>query len=406
MADEKTGPDSLRIYHTGASSHAAAQADANASVGNYRASTLATILDIVETNPIANVTVAFASGNNGEGNGSLTATDADTLAYTAPGGTQGAGVAIANGETKIVQDGTTASKYVRVTRTSADNLSGTVTLTYTIPVNNVMGFDDVSSAEATAGDLEQRCLAFVNDHASDAVTAMKFWIISTGTERTADAAQLAASGADTIQTTGSLADWDEQGHCRIDLAAAPDDWVTETAYILGDRVSPTTPNGYWYECTTAGTTAVGQPTWPTAVGDTVADGTVTWTCRDALEIVYYSSRTDTVLTVPANGRARLGTVAHAGAATDKIRCVPGIRIAKEDPSAQPSGYYENIAEGGSPASINKWRYAIASTETDVVALATLAAGNQEGLRIQRDIITGHIGLAGVLQSIGWTFDTP
>lgn len=57
-----------------------------------------------------------------------------------------------------------------------------------------------------------------------------------------------------------------------------DDWAATTAYILGNRVEPTTPNTYVYECTTAGTSGGSEPTWPTAaIGDTVVDGTVVWT---------------------------------------------------------------------------------------------------------------------------------
>lgn len=56
------------------------------------------------------------------------------------------------------------------------------------------------------------------------------------------------------------------------------DWAATTAYSLGDRVEPTTPNTYVYECTTAGTSSGSEPTWPTTpVGSTVADGTVVWT---------------------------------------------------------------------------------------------------------------------------------
>lgn len=59
----------------------------------------------------------------------------------------------------------------------------------------------------------------------------------------------------------------------------PGVWVTLTAYILGDFRRPTTANGFRYEITTAGTTAAGEPTWPTTIGGTVVDGTATWTCR-------------------------------------------------------------------------------------------------------------------------------
>jgi len=56
-------------------------------------------------------------------------------------------------------------------------------------------------------------------------------------------------------------------------------WVAATAYALGDIVVPTTANGFWYECTTAGTSDGAEPTWPTTAGDTVNDNTAVWTCR-------------------------------------------------------------------------------------------------------------------------------
>ena len=65
----------------------------------------------------------------------------------------------------------------------------------------------------------------------------------------------------------------------ITLPAYPPAWAASTAYVLGDFVEPTTHNGYKYECTTAGTSGSSEPSWPTTPGDTVTDGTVTWTCR-------------------------------------------------------------------------------------------------------------------------------
>lgn len=56
------------------------------------------------------------------------------------------------------------------------------------------------------------------------------------------------------------------------------DWAATTAYVLGNRVEPTTPNTYVYEVTTAGTSGGSEPTWPTVIGSTVVDGTVVWTC--------------------------------------------------------------------------------------------------------------------------------
>lgn len=73
-----------------------------------------------------------------------------------------------------------------------------------------------------------------------------------------------------------------------DVAATPataSGWVTTTAYALGDWVEPTTPNGFIYKATAAGTSGASEPTWPTTVGGTVVDGTVTWTAYDIPNVV-------------------------------------------------------------------------------------------------------------------------
>lgn len=61
-------------------------------------------------------------------------------------------------------------------------------------------------------------------------------------------------------------------------ATFPTTWAATTAYTLGTIVRPTAQNGYLYQAVVAGTSAGSQPTWPTTVGLTVVDGTVTWQC--------------------------------------------------------------------------------------------------------------------------------
>jgi len=59
-------------------------------------------------------------------------------------------------------------------------------------------------------------------------------------------------------------------------AVRPPLWALETVYVIGDLVHPPTPNGKIYECTTGGTSGVGEPGWGTAQDQSFVDGTVTW----------------------------------------------------------------------------------------------------------------------------------
>ena len=63
-------------------------------------------------------------------------------------------------------------------------------------------------------------------------------------------------------------------------------WVANKAYVENQYISPTTPNGHRYKCTTAGVShATDEPTWPTAIGGTVPDNTAIWT-EDGVSVPY------------------------------------------------------------------------------------------------------------------------
>lgn len=63
-------------------------------------------------------------------------------------------------------------------------------------------------------------------------------------------------------------------------SAATTVWAAGTAYLLNDVRRPTINNGFVYVVTTAGTSGVTEPTWPTTAGSTVTDGTVVWQCQE------------------------------------------------------------------------------------------------------------------------------
>lgn len=52
-------------------------------------------------------------------------------------------------------------------------------------------------------------------------------------------------------------------------------------YSANEFSRPTRGTGYSYECTSAGTTGVREPIWPTVIDEIIQDGSVTWTCRAA-----------------------------------------------------------------------------------------------------------------------------
>lgn len=326
MPEVATRADSLRMYLTGAGSAGGTQNDPDASLGNHRASKEATSLGIAIASAIANITVDFAGASNALGAGSLECIDANTLKWKDFGGTFGANVSIANGETKLLEADGRPEAFIRITRTSATALvAGTSTITLTEEVNNLFGMDNVSSAEALAGDSEYRGGMLRNDSAGS-VNSVKLWIGTIGTSRVSGTGQLGASGSGTITiASGNFNDWPQSGWCRIEQSGG--------------------------------------------------------TLR---EIVYYTSRTATTLTVPSAGRARLGTSAGAGAGTDNIHSVPGMRIAKAvgGVTAGSTAIATIANESTAPAAVT-WNTGI--TAATGLSVGTMTTGQQIGIWFHREI---------------------
>ncbi|ESY89017.1 hypothetical protein X739_00485 [Mesorhizobium sp. LNHC220B00] len=63
-------------------------------------------------------------------------------------------------------------------------------------------------------------------------------------------------------------------------------WAATTAYVVEDLVKRLTGSGiFWFKATVAGTSAGTEPTWPTVLGGTVVDGTVTWKAIRARRLI-------------------------------------------------------------------------------------------------------------------------
>ena len=68
------------------------------------------------------------------------------------------------------------------------------------------------------------------------------------------------------------------GFSPSDPLANIDVWASTTVIPYIGITKPSVGNSRYYTTTGGGTTGGSEPTWPTTPGDTVVDGTVTWTC--------------------------------------------------------------------------------------------------------------------------------
>lgn len=267
--------DTLNFYLTGAASDGGAQTDPAASLGGFRSSTAAVSRGYqVQPGSIPNVRILSLTGYTPTGLAYLTADGPDSLVFSANGDSPGDSVTITNGQTRLVvsNDGKSA---VKVARTSSNPMYGVTAFKATITFNHLFGFENIGSADRTSGEDFYRCAYLLNVSDWDVTDTATMCLGTLGTQKTTDSAQLGISGSGTITTSSTF--------------------------------STDTPSAGWARIQTSGGTE--------------------------REIVYYTSRTTSSLTVPAAGRALLGTSAAAGANDDLIDFIPGIRIAGEQPGA-------------------------------------------------------------------------
>lgn len=330
MSAVLTRADSLRSYLTGAASDGGVQTNPSNSLGHYRSATEAISLGMVITSAISGVTVQFAGGANPVGAGTLTAVDANNLTWK-PFGAASAGPPTTfsgTGDLEIVEALGAAGQYLRISGTTPFVPgSSTVTLSY-VP-NNQFGFDNVLAADAAAGISHYRA-SMVRNEAANQVTVFQRWIALLGTQRTSNSGWLGASGAGSIVTSGSFSDWPASGWCQVRNSG----------------------------------------------------GTLK-------EVVYYTSRTNTSLTVLAAGRALLGTTSVVGTLTDVVYPVPGIALAIDTAGVQAFGTsIQTIANAITAPTSVTWNLGI--TASGGLQIGSLNVSEQVGIWEWRQIPPGAI----------------
>ena len=110
--------------------------------------------------------------------------------------------------------------------------------------------------------------------------------------------QLGATDDNTVGVLGASAV--SIGSARSDIAA----WTATTAYTVGEQAEKVVDDGSVFTVVVAGTSGGSEPTWPSALGDTVVDGTVTWVLTATAQETY-TLDTDYELETGTDGGARI-----------------------------------------------------------------------------------------------------
>lgn len=332
MAAEFDNADALVLYLTGASEAGATQRDPSASLGGYWANSRAESITVAtRTQPIPNIVIEYVSGNCGPGLAKLTAASSDSLTFRAPGATSAGSPVTVANGATVVIEAADTDYYIIVRRTDSNALAGAETLQLVDTYGNLIGGSDFVTADLSTGEDRSRAGAPFNKSATG-ITNLKISAAVIG-NASAVSGTYASSGA-----------------------------VTVTLPTDG---------------------AKGWPAW----------GTVENT--DSGEILFYTSRTDSALTVPAAGRAALGSTIAAGSDEDVLKPISAMYWGLEALSS--GAVQEPASETTTPSSIT-WK-----AGTTQVNHGSLAAGAGTGLWFRREIIAGTSATAYALAALDYEY---
>jgi len=335
MPPAGTRADSIRLHLTGAVSDGASQPDPAASLGGFRAAEEHESRAPLISGGITNLDLELASGLNDADLASLTAVGDDLAAWTGGGGASARSESetVLNGQSVVLEDPAEPGRFARALRTATAPLEGSTAARLHQVFGNVLGQSDVTGAEQITGRVTHRALMLKNAQAVP-VAVIRAYLGFLATGQISDAAQLPAAGAGTLGTVGTFTGWASAGFALI----------------------------------------------------READGTLR-------EAVYYTIRSSSVLTVPAAGRAQLGTTATAGAATDTLDSISGLRFGREEPSIQPAGFIQTIA---SPTTVpGGVVFKLAFDRDSALDMGVLAATWSRGLWIEQTTIAGATAQAKI-----------
>jgi len=157
--------DAFRIYGSGAASEGAAQADPDANLGGFRASTEQ--FSLAAFGAVANLTIQRIGEACDPGIGTLESDGTGLFRWTPAGATQpGPWIEVRDGQTKILHDQETSGRGLRVAQSGTPAQGGLRTIPLLELFNGAFGFDNVTNAERAAGNVEYRAVFLKNEGAA------------------------------------------------------------------------------------------------------------------------------------------------------------------------------------------------------------------------------------------------
>lgn len=128
---------------------------------------------------------------------------------------------------------------------------------------------------------------------------------------------------DPVAQTGQLS-W--VAYQALDLSTLPTiTWSPAATFSEGQLVLPSAnANGFYFVCSADGVTGTTEPIWPSVIGETVVDGTVTWTCASTIAPALL---TGDVVVVDAGNTSQMEKVTVVATSLPTIRWTPGTKFA-------------------------------------------------------------------------------
>jgi len=149
----------------------------------------------------------------------------------------------------------------------------------------------LSSIATVASGQEGRAIHFWNDAfysvygnkiyktTSDGATTTELQTLTTSTGQCAIEVGTVPEGNVLVIADGDLVYVIEPDDTVTSVPLTLSNWASGTTYVAGDRVKPTTGNGFYYQAVNGGTSGSTQPTWPIYLGETVNDNGISWEAK-------------------------------------------------------------------------------------------------------------------------------